>query len=125
MALIIIDDTNMQRGNQLPPPCSHLVERILLLFDPGADPADIAGVSRSYAFELRLDDKTVARAPVLRAPAVGTLDYLMGPADGRFPSRLQRKPVRLPNEVAWHLARPVELLPLQHFQLFLARASGA
>lgn len=118
-------DTNMFRGNQLPPPCSMLVERILLMFDPGSDPRDVQAAVERFYFEFRLSDKVIARGPVALSASVGAPEGLTFTSGSRptmwstgknaAPGRGERRPVSLiESECCVHIT-PVYIQPLEQF----------
>jgi hypothetical protein len=81
-------DTNLYRANALPPPSSMLVERILLMFDPGSSDEDVAAAVKRFYFEFRLSDKVIARGPVALSASVGSTDWLTTGRGARRPVSL-------------------------------------
>lgn len=108
-------ETNMVRGNCLPPTESHLVERILFLFLPSNDQDDIAELVSKYWFEFRLDDKIVARATLALCPVVGEFEDLISVNDRS--ARPFRRAVSLP--YCFQVRKPIYIAPLQHFSFGL------
>jgi hypothetical protein len=109
-------DTNLERGNQFPPPSSMLVERLLLTFEPGADQEDIKTVVERYFFEFRVSNKVMARGSVSLSASVGSLDSLVEPD---LKHRGKRLPVSLvESECCVHLT-PVYIHALEQFSFDL------
>ena len=115
-------DTNMQRGNSLPPPTGHIIERIMFLFLPGCAESDVAALmSRAY-FELCLADRIVARCPLARCSAMGELESVVDierDTNGhpRSARRALDAAVRAP--FCLHLEKPIELLSMAHISMTL------
>lgn len=110
--------TNMYRGNQLPPPESRAVQRIVFLFSPLMLKNDRDRLVTKSFWEFRLTDKIVGRAPLAWSPVEGELTDLFE-FDGKVPKRTGRNERSLSPGQYVHLERPVEILPMQQFSFEL------
>jgi hypothetical protein len=70
-------DTNMYQASQLPAPHEMIVSRFLYLFQPWAGDIDRDFFLENYHWQLQVQEKILARQPVLLGAATGTPESVM------------------------------------------------